>query len=176
MKTIFISLLVVVVCMITSTALRGQNKPPGKFWQKLGENDSLVIESLSSLNSSRNDYSPIFLDGVLYFTSSRKDRYTDESTLQYNESIYTSYYQDSVWSQPKKHYFFNTDDLFILLIIKIVFGLNLKNIIFLILMIILLWLVFVLIDQKFLPIKHLAMVTCIVLCRMKKVNGLDLNE
>lgn len=110
MKTIFISLLVVVVCMITSTALRGQNKPPGKFWQKLGENDSLVIESLSSLNSSRNDYSPIFLDGVLYFTSSRKDRYTDESTLQYNESIYTSYYQDSVWSQPKKHYFFNTDD------------------------------------------------------------------
>lgn len=110
MKYLLISLLVVVICMMTSTALPGQNKDPVvKSWQQLGENDSLVIESIS-LNSVRDDYAPIFVDGVLYFTSNRYNRHTDEAALKYNESIYASRYKDSVWSKPKKFYFFNTDD------------------------------------------------------------------
>jgi len=76
---------------------------------KVGENDSLAISPLS-INSIKDDYAPIFIDGVLYFTSSRKDRHTDEAELQYNENIYTSRYQDSAWSTPKKYYFFNNDD------------------------------------------------------------------
>lgn len=109
MKYRLISLLVVVIFMVTSTALRGQNKPPGKSWQKLGENDSLVIESLP-INSLKDDYAPIFIDGVLYFISSRKNRHTDEAELQYNENVYTSRYVDSTWSKPRKFYFFNSDD------------------------------------------------------------------
>ncbi len=103
------SLLVVVICMMTATALCGQNKPSGKSWQKLGENDSLVIEPLS-INSSKDDYAPIFINGVLYFTSNRKNRHTDEAALQYNENIYTSHYIDHMWSSPKMFYFLNNDD------------------------------------------------------------------
>lgn len=106
---ILISLLVVVIYMMTSTALQGQNKDPVKNWQALGENDSLVVESLS-INSVKDDYAPIFMNGTLYFSSNRKDRHTDEAELQYNESIYASRFQDSTWSKPKKYYFFNSDD------------------------------------------------------------------
>jgi len=103
------SLLVAVICMVTATTLWAQRKPPGKSWQILGENDSLVIQPLT-LNSAKDDYAPIFIDGALYFTSTRKDRHTDEAELQYNENLYVSRYQDSVWSAPRKFYFFNSDD------------------------------------------------------------------
>ncbi|MBU0626408.1 hypothetical protein KKG31_07440 [Patescibacteria group bacterium] len=102
-----ISLLVIVIFMVTITTLRAQKS--GKSWQMVGENDSLVVIPLN-INSPRDDYSPIFIDGVLYFSSDRKDRHTDESELQFNESIYSSHYQDSLWSSPKKFYFFNNDD------------------------------------------------------------------
>lgn len=92
-----------------TTALRGQNKPPGKSWQQLRENDSLIIEPLP-INSVKDDYAPIFIDGVLYFISSRKNRHTDEAELQYNENVYTSRYVDSAWSSPKMFYFLNSDD------------------------------------------------------------------
>ena len=103
-----ISLLVVVVCMMTTTTLFGQKKP-STSWQTLGENDSLVIQSLN-VNSAKDDYSPIYIDGMLYFSSSRKNRNTDEADLQFNENIYTTHFIDSVWSPPKKFYFFNSDD------------------------------------------------------------------
>lgn len=93
----------------TAATLWGQNKPPGKNWQMIGEGDSLVIVPLT-INSARDDYSPILIDGMLYFTSDRKNRNTDEAELQYNENIYVSSYQDSTWSSPKKWYFFNSDD------------------------------------------------------------------
>lgn len=104
----FTSLLVVVILVMTTTALWGQTKSD-KSWRVLEENDSLVIELLP-INSVKDDYSPIFIDGILYFTSSRKNRHTDEAALQYNENIYTSRYVDGMWSKPKKFYFFNSDD------------------------------------------------------------------
>ncbi len=57
-----------------------------------------------------DDCTPIYVDGILYFSSTRRNRDTDESDLQYNENIYTSRYLDSVWSTPEKWYFFNSDD------------------------------------------------------------------
>ena len=92
--------------MMTTAALMGQKS---KSWQNLGENDSLIVESLS-INSAMDEYTPIYVDGTLYFSSNRKNRNTDEASLQYNENIYTSSYVDSVWSSPEKWYFFNNDD------------------------------------------------------------------
>lgn len=97
-----------VVLVTAFTGLRAQKQP--KLWQKLGEKDSLFITPLNNINSSKDDFSPIFIDGTLYFSSSRKNRNTDEADLQYNENIYTTCYVDTAWSSPKKYYFFNSDD------------------------------------------------------------------
>lgn len=104
-----ISLLVVLIYMMGSINLMGQTKV--KSWQKLGENDSLIVESLS-INSARDDCTPLYIDGVLYFSSTRINIETDEADLKYNENIYTSSYIDSLnsFSKPKKWYFFNNDD------------------------------------------------------------------
>jgi hypothetical protein len=100
-----ISLLVVAI--IATTSLWAQKA--AKHWQKLGEKDSLFITSLN-INSVKDDYAPIFIDGVLYFTSSRRDKYTDEADLTYNENIYTTRYVDTAWSSTRKWYYFNNDD------------------------------------------------------------------
>ena len=104
-----ISLLVVVVYMMTTTALWGQTKP-SKSWQKLGEKDSLCITPIKTINSAKDDFSPMFINGILYFTSSRVYRHTDEADLKCNENIYTTRYIDTSWSLPTKFYFFNNDD------------------------------------------------------------------
>jgi len=103
--TRLISLLVVVI--MATTSLWAQKA--AKHWQKLREKDSLLITSLT-INSVKDDYAPIFIDGVLYFTSSRRDRYTDEADLQYNENIYMTRYVDTAWSSTRKWYYFNNDD------------------------------------------------------------------
>jgi len=105
MKRLIFSL-IVLVYMMSAITLMGQTY---KSWQSLGKNDSLVFESLP-FNSVMDDCTPLYIDGILYFSSTRKNRNTDEAALQYNENIYTSHYLDSVWSIPEKWYFFNSDD------------------------------------------------------------------
>jgi hypothetical protein len=95
--------------VISVTGLRAQ-KTTAKHWQKLGEKDSLFITPLTTINSAKDDYSPVFINGVLYFSSSRKYKHTDEAELQYNDNIYSTRYVDTAWSSPKKWYFFNNDD------------------------------------------------------------------
>ncbi len=84
-----------------------QNSP--KSWKSLEENDSLVIHKLS-INSKYNDFSPVYINNILYFTSDRRNKYTNEAALRFNSSIYRTRKIESDWEKPKMCYFFNSDD------------------------------------------------------------------
>jgi len=86
-----------------------QNDQPSKSWLNLSSSDSLVIENLS-VNSKYDDFSPVLINGTLYFSSARTNRHTDEADLKFNHNVYTSIAEETNWQSPLKHYFFNNDD------------------------------------------------------------------
>lgn len=82
----------------------------GKHWSSPGKYDTVIFVSLS-VNSNQDDYAPmVFTDNRLYFTSDRRNRDGDKADLAYNEKIYEAKRVDTVWSNPKASYYFNTDD------------------------------------------------------------------
>lgn len=95
------------LCIFCSFNLFPQNS--SKSWKSLEENDSLVIHKLS-INSKYNDYSPVYINNILYFTSDRRNKYTNEAALRFNSSIYRTRKIESDWEKPKMCYFFNSDD------------------------------------------------------------------
>jgi hypothetical protein len=104
----FSSVIFVSILLIAS----GLNAQTGKIagsWHSPGENDSLVTQLLE-INSKYDDFSPIYLNGTLYFSSNRKNVNTDEADLKYNQNVYSSIAEDNDWNKSVKHYFFNNDD------------------------------------------------------------------
>jgi len=89
--------------------LSGQNINSGERWQLIDEKDSLVLQ-MPTVSSNYNDFSPVFLHNVLYFSSDRKNRYTDEADLKYNYNILHSNYAGKSFMKPRHDYFFNNDD------------------------------------------------------------------
>lgn len=100
---------IIVSFLLFAMHLYGQTGQDAKSWQSPAENDSLVVLILE-INSKYDDYAPIYLNGTLYFSSSRKNTDTDEADLKFNTSIYSSIAEDKDWQEVSKYYFFNNDD------------------------------------------------------------------
>lgn len=99
----------IVVFLLIAPGISSQNGQPGKLWQSPEATDSLEIKNLG-INSKYDEYAPVFINGILYFTSSRKNYKTDEADLKYNQNIYSSIDKNNDWKKAVKHYFFNNDD------------------------------------------------------------------
>lgn len=101
--------IIIVVFLLIAPGMYSQNGQPGKSWQSPEATDSLEFKNLD-INSKYDDYAPVFINGTLYFTSSRKNFKTDEADLKYNQNIYSSIDKNNEWKNAAKHYFFNNDD------------------------------------------------------------------
>jgi hypothetical protein len=89
--------------------LSGQSTQSGERWLFIDEKDSLVL-NVPPVSSNYNDFSPVFLHNVLYFSSDRKNRYTDEADLKYNYNVMNSNFEGKNFRKPRHDYFFNNDD------------------------------------------------------------------
>ncbi len=100
---------IIVSFLLTTVNLYSQTEQDAKSWQSPAENDSLVVQLLD-INSKYDDYAPVFINGTLFFTSSRKNTDTDEADLKFNRNVYYSIAENKDWQKVFKYYFFNNDD------------------------------------------------------------------
>ena len=72
------------------------------------QNDNMQIISLKTINSTFDDFAPIFLDSTtILFTSSRPNPLA-ERNMSYNQNIYISNKTGNEWTAPKLISFCNT--------------------------------------------------------------------